>query len=69
MRAPSKTVKVGTLGGAVAVVIVWVIVSVWPTVEVPANVGTAIGVIVTAAAAWIVRDPARRPDDDDPPKH
>lgn len=68
MRAPSKTVKSGTVSGAVATLLVFAVGAIWPDLEIPATVSAALGVIAAAIGSWIVRDPARRPNDDGP-KH
>lgn len=59
MREPSKTVKTGSVAGAVTIVMVWAVGSIWPTLDVPPEVSAAVTLIVTAVAAWIVPDPAR----------
>lgn len=61
LRAPSKTVTTGGVAGAITIVIVWIAQSVWPSIDVPATVQGAVTVIVSYVAAWIVRDPDRRP--------
>lgn len=61
LRAPSKTVNTGGVAGAITIVIVWIAQSVWPSLDVPATVQGAVTIIVSFAAAWIVRDPDRRP--------
>lgn len=60
-RAPSRAVNTGGLAGAITIVIVWIAQSVWPSIDVPATVHGAVTVIVSYVAAWIVRDPDRRP--------
>ena len=59
-RAPSKTVTTGGVAGAITVVLVWIAQTIWPSLDVPAEVQGAITVVVTFLAAWIVRDPDRR---------
>lgn len=61
MRAPSKTVQTGSVSGAVTIILIWAITAVWPTVEIPAEVGGAITLVIACVAAWIVPDPGRRP--------
>lgn len=61
MRAPSKTVTTGSVSGAVVVLILWAWAVVFPSIDIPADVAAAVAVLVTAGAAWIVPDPARRP--------
>lgn len=61
MRAPSKTVTTGSAAGAAVIIIVWLIGTIWPGVDIPAEVSAAMTVIVSSAAAWIVPDPDRRP--------
>ena len=60
MREPSRTVKTGTVAGAIAIVIVWIFGGIFPNVYFPPEVSAAITLIITAAAAWIVPDPGRR---------
>lgn len=61
MREPSKTVKTGSVAGAITIVIVWIFGGIFPNVYFPPEVSAAITLIITAAAAWIVPDPGRRP--------
>lgn len=61
MREPSKTVKTGSVAGAVTIVMVWAVGGIWPTLDVPPEVAAAVTLIVTAVAAWIVPDPDRAP--------
>lgn len=58
-RAPSKTVTTGGVAGAITIVLVWAVQTIWPSLDVPAEVQGAITVVVTFVAAWIVRDPQR----------
>lgn len=51
---PSTKVATGTVGGALAILIVWIVGTLG--VEMPAEVGTAIGVLTTAFLAWLVPD-------------
>lgn len=60
MRAPSKTVKTGSMSGALTIIIIWAITTVWPAVEIPAEVGGAITLVISGVAAWVVPDPGRR---------
>lgn len=60
-RAPSKTVTTGGVAGAITIVLVWIAQTIWPSLDVPNTVQGAITVVVTFLAAWIVRDPDRRP--------
>lgn len=62
MRQPSKTVTTGTVAGAVTILLVWILTTIWPSLEIPAEVSSAFTLIITALAAWIVPDPARRPN-------
>lgn len=64
-RAPSKTVTTGGVAGAITIVLAWIAGTIWPSLDIPAEVQGAFTVVVTFIAAWIVRDPARR----DPAKH
>ena len=59
-RGPSKTVTTGGVAGAITIVLVWAAQTVWPSLDVPAEVQGAFTVVATFLAAWIVRDPARR---------
>lgn len=60
-RPPSKTVATGGVAGASTIVLVWIAQTIWPSLDVPNTVQGAITVVVTFLAAWIVRDPDRRP--------
>jgi hypothetical protein len=59
-RAPSKTVTTGGVAGAITIALTWVAQTIWPGLDIPAEVQGAFTVIVTFLAAWIVRDPERR---------
>lgn len=61
LRAPSKTVATGSVAGALTIVLVWIAQTVFPSLDVPAEVQGAFTVVVTFLAAWIVPDPDRRP--------
>lgn len=60
MRAPSKTVQAGSMSGALTIILIWAIRAVWPAVEIPAEVGGAITLVIAGVAAWVVPDPGRR---------
>lgn len=59
-RAPSKTVTTGGVAGAITIALTWIAQTIWPGLNIPAEVQGAFTVIVTFLAAWIVRDPDRR---------
>lgn len=59
-RAPSKTVTTGGVAGAITIVLAWAAQTIWPSLDIPAEVQGAFTVVVTFLAAWIVRDPQRR---------
>lgn len=61
-RAPSKTVTTGGVAGALTIVLVWIAQTVFPSLDVPAEIQGAITVVVTFLAAWIIRDPDRSGD-------
>lgn len=60
MREPSKTVKTGSTAGAATILLLWIFGIIWPDVHVPPEVASAITLLITAGAAWIVPDPGRR---------
>lgn len=59
MRAPSKTVKTGAAAGAMSLILVWVIGTIWPTLDIPGEVAAAFTVVLSSVSAWIVRDPQK----------
>lgn len=61
MRTPSRTVTTGSTAGAVTIIVVWAATAIWPQLVIPPEVASAFTLLVTAAAAWIVPDPSRRP--------
>lgn len=61
MRTPSRTVTTGSTAGAVTIIAVWAVTAIWPDLIIPPEVSSAFTLLVTAAAAWIVPDPDRRP--------
>lgn len=56
MRAPSKTVQTSAAAGAVSIIIVWLVTSIFPAVVIPGEVAAAFTVVISSVSAWIVRD-------------
>lgn len=57
IKAPSKTVKTGSAAGALSIIVIWGVKSIWPDLDVPPEVSAAFTLLLSSAAAWIVRDP------------